>query len=38
MGNYHKTIKHLGEGGFGDVHLVKKENKIYALKKIKEKL
>ena len=38
MGNKIKTIKHLGEGGFGDVYLVEKDNKKYALKKIKEKL
>jgi len=38
MGNYYKTIKHFGEGGFGDVYFVKKKNKINALKKIKEKL
>ena len=38
MGNKIKTIKHLGEGGFGDVYLVEKDNKKYALKKFKEKL
>ena len=31
-------IKKLGEGGYGNVYLIKKENKYYALKKFQLKL
>ena len=33
MGNDYKIIKKLGEGGFGDVYLIEKQFKQYALKK-----
>ena len=35
MGNKYQTKKKLGEGGFGIVYLVEKNNKQYALKKIR---
>ena len=36
--NKYKIIRKLGEGGFGEVFLIEKDNKKYALKKSKEKL
>ena len=33
-----KIIRKLGEGGFGDVYLIEKDNKFYALKKTKHAL
>ena len=30
----YKTIKKIGKGGFGEVYLIEKDNKEYALKKI----
>ena len=43
MGNFinfndYPIIRKLGEGGFGIVYLVEKDNKYYALKKYKNKL
>ena len=38
MGNGYKVIRPLGEGGFGAVYLVEKDNKTYALKKLTKKL
>ena len=38
MGNEYKIKKTLGEGGFGIVYLVEKDNKLYALKQYKMKL
>ena len=35
MGNKYQTKKKLGEGGFGIVYLVEKNNKQYTLKKIR---
>ena len=32
--NNYEVIKKLGKGNFGEVFLVRKENKIYALKKL----
>ena len=37
-GKKYKNIKKIGEGGFGDVYLVEKDNNYYALKKLKFKL
>ena len=34
MGNDYKIIKQIGEGGFGNVQLIEKNNKYYALKRI----
>ena len=36
--NKYKIERKLGEEGFGEVYLIKKDNKKYVLKKIKEKL
>ena len=37
-GKKYKNIQKIGEGGFGDVYLVEKDNNYYALKKLKFKL
>ena len=37
-GKKYKNIRKIGEGGFGDVYLVEKDNNYYALKKLKFKL
>ena len=34
----YKVINKIGEGGFGEVYLIEKDNKHYALKRVKEKL
>ena len=38
QGDEYKIIRKIGEGGFGDVYLVEKDNNQYALKKLKFKL
>ena len=38
FGNNYKIIEKIGEGGFGEVYLIEKEGRTYALKKSKNKL
>ena len=38
MGTSHKIKEKLGEGGIGEVYLIEKEGKVYALKKTKGKI